>query len=363
VGLALLALVVIVGMPSPAVADAPREAEWHLRFLDVDRAHQFSQGADVVVAVVDSGVDATHPDLAGNVVPGTETFVGNSRGNGWTDTDGHGTQMAGLIAAHGHGAHNADGVLGIAPKATILPVRVGTIAVATAIGSGIRWATDHGARVISVSAGGEDQSQNAEAAVEDAVAHDIVVVAAAGNRPRVSRVTYPAAYPGVVAVGGVDQNGNHADVSVGGPEVVLSAPATDIASTDPGGKYRAGTGTSAATAIVAGAAALVRSRFPNLSAVEVIHRLTATAIDKGPQGQDEQYGYGIVNLVGALTADIPPLPASSSPTNRSSEPAPRNGAAPSKGGSPWAGILVVLAIIVVVGIVGGVVATRRRRTG
>jgi len=364
VRLALLALVAIVGVSSPAVADAPRDAQWHLRFLDVDRAHQLSQGANVVVAVVDSGVDGTHPDLAGNVTTGTETFVGNNGGNGWTDATGHGTRMAGLIAAHGHGVHNTDGALGIAPKATILPVRAGTIE-PTAIGTSIRWATEHGARVISVSAGGEDQAHNTQAAVADAIAHDVVVVAGAGNKPEVSRVIYPAAYPGVVAVAGVDRNGNHAELSVAGREVVLSAPATDIVTSDLGRKYRPASGTSDATAIVAGAAALVRARFPNLSAVEVIHRLTATAIDKGPKGRDEQYGYGIVNLVGALTADVPPLPTSSSPTSGSSRPSAslRSGPAPGKRMSPWPGLLVVLGILVVVGIVGAASAMRRRRTG
>jgi len=343
-----------------ALADSTRDAQWHLRFLDVATAHRYSQGSGVVVAVVDTGVDASHPDLAGNVLAGTETFVGSNGGNGWTDVDGHGTRMAGDIAAHGHGGGNGDGALGIAPKATILPVRAGTIGV-TAIAPGIRWATDRGARVISVSAG-NDADRGIQDSVEYAIAHDVVVVAAVGNAPEVSHIVYPAAYPGVVAVGGVDQGGDHASFSVTGPEVVLSAPGVAIKSTGPGRTYETGTGgTSDATAIVAGAAALVRSRFPNLSAVEVIHRLTATAIDKGSKGRDEQYGYGIVNLVGALTADVPPLSASPSPTGGSS--APTGSASPGNGISPWPGILVVLGILVVVGIVGLVAATRRRRTG
>jgi type VII secretion-associated serine protease mycosin len=306
---------------------------------------------------VDSGIDGSHPDLLGNVVAGTETFVGNGGGDGRTDTDGHGTAMAGLIAAHGDGDRNAEGALGIAPQATILPVRAGVDGgFASAVAPGIRWATDHGAKVISLSvAGGPDQGLHE--AVEDAIAHDVVVVAGVGNTPT-ANVQYPAAYPGVLAVGGVDQNGNHAQVSVTGPEIMLSAPAVDIVSTTLNHKYSPGTGTSAATAIVAGAAALVRAKFPNLSAADVIHRLTATAIDKGPKGRDDQYGYGIVNLIAALTADVPPLPASPSPSNSTVTAGPKRSNAP-----PWAGLIVVFGVLAVLVAVGVVVARRRRPTG
>src|SRR5262249_17027025 len=142
--------------------------------------------------------------------------------------------------------------------------------------------------------------------IEDAIAHDIVVVAGGGKRPSTT-VQYPAAYPGVLAVAGVDEHGDHGIFSLTGPGVMLAAPGADILTTGLNHGYGYATGTSDSTAIVAGAAALVRSKFPKLSAVEVIHRLTATAIDKGPPGRDNLYGYGIVNLVGALTADVPPL--------------------------------------------------------
>jgi len=147
------------------------------------------------------------------------------------------------------------------------------------------------------------------------------VVAAAGNLPSDTSVRYPAAYPGVVAAAGTDEHGNHAAVSVTGSQVVLAAPATNIVQPYPDHRYAVGTGTSASTAIIAGAAALVRSRFPKLSAAEVIHRLTATAIDKGPPGRDDQYGYGLINIVAALTANVPPASASASPPST----APTNG--------------------------------------
>jgi subtilisin family serine protease len=117
-------------------------------------------------------------------------------------------------------------------------------------------------------------------------------------------VNYPAAYPGVVAVAGTDQRGNHAPVSVTGPQIVLAAPATNIVQPYPDHKYAVGSGTSASAAIVAGAAALIRSRFPKLSAAEVIHRLTSTALDRGSPGRDDEYGYGLINIVSALSAHI-----------------------------------------------------------
>ncbi len=171
----------------------------------------------------------------------------------------------------------------------------------------IQWAAEHGAGVICVAAGGRRGAEFVPDEIKAAIRADAVIVAAAGNVPPATGVEYPAAYPGVVAVAGVDRNGKHAAISAIGPEVMLAAPAVDIMSTYLDHGYGTGTGTSAATAIVAGAAALVRARFPTLSAAEVIHRLTATATDVGKPGRDDEYGYGIVNLTAALTANVPPL--------------------------------------------------------
>jgi subtilisin family serine protease len=267
--------------------------------------------------------------------------------------------MAALIAAHGHGPGNADGVLGIAPDAKILPVRTraGRTAANTVLVAGIEWAALHGARVICVATGGPNDLSAAPTGISRAIAADTVIVAAAGNRPDSISVAYPAAYPGVLAVAGVDRDGRHASISATGPQVGIAAPAVDIVSEGPGNVYAAATGTSDATAIVAGAAALVRSRFPTLSAREVIHRLEATAIDKGPPGRDEEYGYGVLNLVGALTAVVPPLEPSVSPGTR----APPAEAAPQDHGSAtgWAAV-AILALAAVVGI--GLVAGRRPAT-
>ena len=215
--------------------------------------------------------------------------------------------MAGLIAAHGRGEHA--GALGIAPKAKILPVMSSLSdnrEEADDLAAGVEYATSHGADVISISSAG-GSSVRLTQAVKAALAANIIVVAGVGNRPEASSVGYPASEDGVIAVGGIDRTGKHAPVSVTGPEIDVVAPAVDIYSTSYAGKYSKGPGTSGATAIVAGAAALIRSKYPYLSAQEVAHRLTATAIDKGPPGRDDEYGYGVIDLVAALTADVPPL--------------------------------------------------------
>ena len=176
-----------------------------------------------------------------------------------------------------------------------------------------------------------------------------MVVASAGNTPGPNYVDYPAAYPGVVAVSGIDRNGRHAKISVSGEEVTIAAPSDDIWSINANGGYRTGTGTSDSAAIVSGAAALIRSRYPDLTAEEVIHRLTATATDKGPPGHDPEYGHGIVNLVAALTADVPPLPQPTPTTNPTKiTPTPTAQAIDRDGaGLPWGtigcGILTAIA--------------------
>jgi type VII secretion-associated serine protease mycosin len=304
----LVGAVAALAFATPAAADPVRDSEWHLGFLNVAEAHKYSQGNGVVVGVIDTGVDAGHPDLAGSVLAGKDfSDVG---GDGRKDTNGHGTAMAGLIVAHGR-------ALGLAPKAQILPVRNRTSALDDRPSDqAVTWAVDNGARVLCL-AFVEGDSPQMRTAIAKAVASDVVVVAGVGNEPYPASLAFPAGYSGVLGAAGVDKNGNHAAISVVSPFAVLAAPAVDIASTDirVAGRtgYRTASGTSDATAIIAGAAALVRAKYPNLSATEVIHRLTATADDKGTPGRDNEYGYGVINLVKALTADVPPLQPTTTP--------------------------------------------------
>ncbi|NBE81362.1 type VII secretion-associated serine protease mycosin [Micromonospora sp. NEAU-HG-1] len=342
-----------------------RADQWHLNFLRAPEAQRLSQGEGVVVAVPDTGVDP-HPDLQKNLLSGIDVVAGGT-GDGHRDQNSHGTSMAGLIAAHGQNANG--GALGIAPRAKIMPIISSSsynLGEADDLAAGIEYATSHGAKVISISSGGGSNTRLIQA-VRGALAADIVVVAAAGNAPEDSGIQYPATEEGVISVGGIDQQGNHASVSVTGTGLDVVAPAVDIYSTSYGGKYSKGTGTSSATAIVAGAAALIRSKYPDLPATEVVHRLTATAVDKGPPGRDDEYGYGVIDLVAALTADVPPLgfesatadaPDRSGPgTTAVAEPAGNDGG---EGGATARG-LATLGVIVAAGGAWALVARRRRR--
>jgi len=345
---------------NPASADSIRDREWYLAFLDIPEAHQIGEGEGIIVAVVDTGVNSKQAELSGNLLPGYDNIFGL---NGWIDDDGHGTAMASLIAAHG--VNGVDGTLGIAPRAKILPIKVsesGEDGDYTDYIRGIDWAVEHGAKVINISLAGKT-SGGEGAAIRKAIAADVVIVAAAGNRPEDTKVGWPAAYPGVIAAAGVDRNGNHAEISVTGPEVVLSAPAVDITAPHADGQYLTASGTSDASAIIAGVAALVRSKYPTMSAAEVVHRLTATAIDKGPPGRDDQYGYGIVSPVAALTADVPPLPTSPTASPTRAQPTgshPADTAAPARK-APTTLIGILIALLVGAAAVGVVIARTRTR--
>ncbi|GAA3457168.1 type VII secretion-associated serine protease mycosin [Dactylosporangium matsuzakiense] len=294
--------------PAPAFADQIRDDEWHLTALRIPEAQGLSQGEGIIVAVADTGVEDKRPELAGAVLPGQGFGEGND-GDGRSDRIGHGTAMAALIA--GRGLPNGDGVLGVAPKSMILPLKAITnengLGAPATIAAGVEWAIDQGARVICIAAA-TDEDDHLRQTIERALRSDVVVVAGAGNRPAATSVAFPARLPGVLAVGGTDSSGAHADIAATGPEVLVAAPAVKVMSVGLGDKYRLGTGTSDATAIVAGVAALVRARFPDLSAAEVVHRITATATDKGRPGRDDEYGFGIVNPVAALTAQLPSTP-------------------------------------------------------
>ncbi|WP_088979537.1 type VII secretion-associated serine protease mycosin [Micromonospora coxensis] len=344
--------------PQPPPEKRVRSDQWHLRFLRVTDAHRISQGDGVTVAVPDTGV-APHPDLIGNLLAGRDLIPGGS-GDGRQDKDSHGTSMAGLIAAHGR--EPGSGALGIAPKAKVLPIRTKLVndhGDTEDLAAAVEWATSQGADVISISAVA-GASPRLQRAVRSALQANIVIVAAAGNSPEDLNVGYPASEEGVIGVGGVDHLGEHATISVRGAKIDVAAPAVDIYSTSYGAKYSKGTGTSSATAIVAGAAALIRSKYPHLPAAEVAHRLTATAVDKGPPGRDDEYGYGVIDLVAALTADVPPLGFESSTVTP-----PPDGAAPTvpAGGdgddAATARGLVTLGVIAAAG--GGYLIWRRRR--
>lgn len=353
----VVAVAALVLTPAPARADATRDAQWHLRSLDVTAAHTISQGEGVTVAVVDTGVDATHPDLAGAVKPGID-LTGDS-GGGLRDTYSHGTSMAGLIAARGR--PGGAGALGIAPKATVVSVRVdraGDLGIPEKAAEGIEWAARNGARVICLASGGTDPRAYTKA-LEVARQADAVVVAGTGNRPRATSVVSPAKLPGVLAVGAVDQSGAIAPFSATGPEVVIAAPGTQITSTGLSKTYNKTDGTSDATAIVAGAVALVRAKYPDLDAPGVINRLTATSTDRGAPGRDPAYGFGVLDLMKALTADVTHATPSAGPSG-SGQATPKS----ADDGSNVGLMTLLVGAFCLVGVLGGgglLVAVLRRR--
>jgi type VII secretion-associated serine protease mycosin len=350
----------------PAEADRIRNDEWHIRSLRVAQANQISTGKGVVVAVIDSGV-YPHVDLRNNLLNGTSVISGGDD-NGKSDPDGHGTKMASLIAAHGR--PNGAGVVGIAPGAKILPVQFfdakgGGSSISA--GKAIEWATNHGAKVINFS-GAVAPSLPLQSGMKIAEGKDVLVVAASGNVGQDVIAAYPAAMPGVLAVGASDKSGQHAAISVSTKQVQICAPGVEIEGAKPPNRYSIGEGTSDSTAIVSGAAALVRAKFPQLSAQEVIHRLTATATDIGPPGRDDECGYGVLNIVKALTADVPPLESSAAPITPPSQPPPTTttaAAAPPDTKPASSNTPAVIGGVVIVLLVGGLVAfliARRRRT-
>lgn len=283
---------------------------------------RLTQGAGQTVAVLDSGVSAKAPALAGAVLPGLNIGTGQPAD---TDCGGHGTFVAGLIAAR---SRRGSGFAGLAPQARILPVNVLNPNQLTSqnpvtsadVAAGINYAVSHGATVIDVSASVTPRPSPAlQAAVTRALAHNIVVIAAvasgSGLTSQASRVSYPAAYPGVLAVAAVTASG--APVAAGGPgvRVGLAAPGEGITSIGPVGPGQVtASGAALATGYVAGTAALVRSYYPRLSAAQVVRRLELTADPPGTAVPSPEVGYGVVSPYNAVTTVLPQESGGRAPT-------------------------------------------------
>jgi type VII secretion-associated serine protease mycosin len=369
---AVTVLALVLAVAAPAAAETVRELQWFLGAVHATEAHDVTRGNGVVVAVIDSGVDAGHPDLAAAVLPG-RGFGGSPTSDGRADAEGHGTAMAALIAARGGGPNKA---LGIAPRARILPVAVPTEVSGTALADAIRWAVDQGAKVINMSLsrpGGQRLPQVEVEAIAYAQTRDVVFVTASGNAGQSPTGNEFGRVPGVVTVAGLARSGDAWTGSVGADTVALAAPAEDIVTAGARNVHRTGyqsaSGTSDAAAIVSGVAALVRARYPDLDAANVINRLVRTATDEGPPGRDPTFGFGAVDARRALTESVPetdtnpvgslvdgPAPGAPSP---GSGPSP--GAGPPPAGDPVAvaepaGPSVLLAVLAGVGLLVVVVA-------
>jgi type VII secretion-associated serine protease mycosin len=326
---ACLGAVAVWAAPA-ASADSIRDSEWPVSFLHLPAAQQLSTGSGVTVGLLDTGVVQGRADLLGQVTTGPDYAGGVERagGPGWGE---HGTCMASIIAGHGRNG-GGDGMLGVAPGAHILSVRVirdddapdlgRATTDATPISDGIRYAVDHGARVISMSLGGDevdagDDSSAESDAIRYALAHNVVVVAAAGNGAlQGNPVSYPGGERGVITVAAVDSQGRHADFSTTGWDVAVSAPGVELPcdAFDSDGSYLEGSGTSQATAYVAGVVALLKAENPLLSPEQVRSLLEQTAQDKPAGGRNDELGFGIVDPVAALRTaksygGVPAVPA------------------------------------------------------
>jgi thermitase len=249
--------------------------------------------SSVIIAIVDTGVELTHPDLASKLVPGTDVINGDSDP---TDDNGHGTHCAGIAAAM---TNNGLGIAGVAPNCSIMPVKVldssGSGYLST-IAQGIRWAVDHGAKVISLSLGSTSQTQTLQDAVTYATSNGALVVAAAGNDNSSAKL-YPAACTGALSVGAVNSNDSRASFSNYGSWVSVAAPGVNILSCWTGSQYANASGTSMATPHVAGLAALLYSYFGTTS--------TSASIKSRIESNCDNIGtwlaHGRVNALAALT--------------------------------------------------------------
>ncbi len=285
--------------------DPLRSQQWALDRVSFEAAWNVTRGANVKVAVIDSGVNGSHEDLAGSVLHGID-YV-SAGGDGRTDPNGHGTHVAGVIAAH---VNNQRGIVGAAPAVKILPVRVldkNGGGVASDVAKGIIWATDHGARVVNLSLGG-GEAPGIREAIQYANRKGTVVFAAGGNDGQSGNdPMYPAAYPEAIAVAGVDSDLGHMAIGNTGKYIDVAAPGVGIVSTwgSSNTAYASATGTSMATPYAAAAAALIVSANPKASVDRVTHLLESSATDLGPPGNDSTFGHGLINPLGALAAAQP----------------------------------------------------------
>jgi len=294
--------------------------EWHLLKLQAFQAWDISVGTNAVVAICDSGVDPTQPDLVGKLLPGYNFYANNTD---TSDQFGHGTGVAGAAAAQGN---NGIGVAGVAWNALILPLKISApdgSATYSAIANAFTYAVDHGARVINISYGGSSSTSTLDSAVNYVWTHNGVIFASAGNAGT-SAPQYPAACKDVVAVSATGYDDDFQTWSSYGSDVSLCAPGIGIWTTKNDGTYNAVSGTSFSSPVAAGCAALLLAYNPQLTNSDIVNLLERNADDLGAAGYDIYFGYGRVNAYRALLAagapsvdTTPPVTSIASPASAS----------------------------------------------
>jgi subtilisin family serine protease len=316
------AAVCVLILPTAARADAIRNnQQWVLSMMNVPAAWQLTEGAGVKVAVLDSGVDPYVSDLTGSVITGPD-YTGVDTSPADPNWGVHGTWMASLIAGHGHDG-GVDGIIGIAPQAQILSIRVipdradpqydayerePETRIQQSLADGITYAVRHGAKVVSMSIGYGAPSAAVRKALQFAYSRGVVVVASAGNSggsadtdgAGQSPESFPADYPGVISVGAVGTNGTVANFSSDNLSVQVAAPGVSVPAQGRDGQYWWVSGTSPACALVAGVAALIKSLYPSLAPDLVASALTSTTTNRPAHGYDSAVGFGIVDAAAAL---------------------------------------------------------------
>ncbi|MER5552787.1 type VII secretion-associated serine protease mycosin [Streptomyces sp. NPDC002793] len=390
---ALAALLVAAGAGT-AQADSVRSNQWHLTAMKAEEMWRSSTGDGITVAVIDSGVDTSNPDLQGKILDGRNFAPGES-GDEHSDYDGHGTSMAALIAGTGN-SRDGDGAFGLAPGVKVLPVRVPEKAANLAedneqfnatVSAAIRYSADEGAQVINISLAASKGSQKLTDSVKYALGKGSLVFAGMGNdAERANGVKYPAATPGAVGVAAVGRDLQRTEESQYGPHVDLSAPGEEmIHACQSATNVCTSHGTSAATALASASAALIWSKHPDWTNNQVLRVLLNTA--GGPTTGEERVddiGHGIVRPRIALTnpgdpgpADEYPLPdlaAAGSPepsakpskatggSEESDEPAAAAPATDDKGNTAlWIGLGI--GAVVLIGAAAAVMTVRSRRRG
>ncbi|MEU1214365.1 type VII secretion-associated serine protease mycosin [Streptomyces sp. NPDC005790] len=345
---ALLGLSLVGGLAAPAHSDSARSEQWHLDAMKAEEMWETSTGEGITVAVIDSGVDATNPDLRGRVLSGLN-LEPEVPGNELEDYSGHGTGMAGLIAGTGK-AEGGYGAFGLAPGVKILPIRMPDATKAANrdaahvrfhenIPKAIRYAVEHDAKVINISLGVTAESPQLEDAVKYALSAGALVFAAAGNSgDGANSIEYPAGTPGVVGVGAIGQDLQRTEESQFGPQVDLAAPGEEmIHACGEATGFCESHGTSDATALASASAALIWSKYPDWTNNQVLRVLLNTA--GGPTTGEERVddiGHGIVRPRIALKTPGDPGPADEYPLpDLAAAESPKPSAEPSKatGGS------------------------------
>jgi len=287
----------IIDLQPQAITDDPYLAsQWHLSKIGAPQVWDFTTGTGVTIAILDTGVDGTHPDLAARMVPGWNFFDNNSN---TADIYGHGTKVAGSAAAIGN---NTLGVTGVAWNSKIMPMRIsdpnGMLTYYSIVANSITWAADHGARVANISYG-ISHIASVLSAAQYMQSKGGVVVSAGGN----SGGLVPGAdTSAVLTVAATDSNDARTSWSSYGPIIDLSAPGAGIWTTTLGGGYGAVNGTSFSSPITAGVVALMLSANPALQPNQIDSLLKSTAVDRGAAGRDDYYGYGRVDAANAIQA-------------------------------------------------------------